>query len=184
MRRAVLAAALALAAAGAAADEVEAAIGAALEAYRAGELDRAKEELDYASTLLGQQKARGLTAFLPAAFDGWTREDGEATTGPAMLGGGLGASAAYRKGGSTVTITLMADNPMVATMGALLAEPAMMAMQGAVRRAGRQRYVETPGGELMAMVDNRVLVQVSGSAPVEDKTAYFAALDFDGLAAF
>jgi hypothetical protein len=183
-RKAMLAAALTLAAvAPAPADEVETAIEAALEAWRAGDAKRAAEELDFAATLLAQAKAAGLGALLPAAFDGWTRQDEAAqAAGPAFFGGGTSAGATYLRDRDSVTIQVSADNPMVAAMAAMFANPTMMAMQGEVRRAGRQRYVLSSDGEVTALVDNRVLVQASGSAPVEDVVAYFEAIDFDGLA--
>jgi len=169
----------------AAADEIEDAIAAGLEAYRAGDIAGAKEELDYAATLLGQKKAAGLTAFLPPALDGWTRSDGDASAaGAALFGGGLNASADYTRGADMVEIQIMADSPMVAGMGAMLGNPAMMATQGEVRRVGRQRYVVTADGGVMALVGGRALVQLSGSAAREDKIAYFEAIDFSGLEAF
>jgi len=168
-----------------AADEIEDAIAAGLEAYRAGDVAGAREELDYAATLLGQKKAAGLAAFLPPAFDGWTRSDGDASAaGAALFGGGLNASADYTRGADMVEIQIMADSPMVAGMGAMLGNPAMMATQGEVRRVGRQRYVVTADGGVMALVGGRALVQLSGSAAREDKIAYFEAIDFSGLEAF
>lgn len=170
----------------AAADDVEAAIEAALDAWRAGDARLAAEELDYAATLMSQAKAAGLGAFLPDAFDGWTREDAAAqAAGAALFGGGSSAGATYRRegGGGEVTIEVTADSPMIAAMAALFANPTMMAMQGEVRRAGRQRYVLGSDGEATAMVDNRILVRASGDA-AEDVIAYFEAVDFAGLAAY
>ncbi|PKP65629.1 MAG: hypothetical protein CVT86_03215 [Alphaproteobacteria bacterium HGW-Alphaproteobacteria-8] len=185
MTRLLLAAALAVALSPASADEIEDAIAAGLAAYRAGDIAAAKDELDYATTLLGQKKAAGLTAFLPPAFDGWTRSEGDASAaGAALFGGGLNASASYARGGETIEIQIMADNPMVATMGAMLGNPAMMATQGEVRRVGRQRYVVSADGGMMALVGARALVQLSGSAAREDKIAYFESIDFAGLEAF
>lgn len=189
MRRALTALALpvamALSAAPSRADDVEDALSAALDAYRAGEIETAKEELDYARTLLDKAKAQGLAAFLPPALAGWSRTDAEPEAlGALFLGGGLTASAAYAKPGASLDVKLTADNPMVATMGAMLATPSVMAMQGEVRRLGRMRYLVTHGGEVMALVDGRILVQVTGAAPEADKIAYFEAIDFDGLAKF
>ncbi|TVQ58454.1 MAG: hypothetical protein EA355_01900 [Rhodobacteraceae bacterium] len=187
-RIALLAAALTIAAATPApADEVEAALEAALEAWRAGDARLAADELDYASTLMSQAKVAGLGGFLPAAFDGWTREDETSqAAGVPFFGGGGVANATYRRegGGETVSIEVTADSPMIAAMAAMFANPTMMAMQGEVRRAGRQRYVVSSDGDLTAMVDNRIMVQASGSASIEDKIAYFEAIDFAGLAAY
>jgi hypothetical protein len=184
MRHALLAAVL-LAAPAAHADEIEDALTAALEAYRAGDVDAAKEEADFAATLLGQQKAAGLGDFLPAPFDGWTREDGDAQAmGAAMFGGGLAASATYTRDGETVEAQILADSPMVASMGAMLGSPAMMANLGEVRRSGSHRYVVTGDGQAMALIGGRVMVQIDGSASTADKIAYFEAIDLDALEKF
>ena len=167
------------------ADEVSDALEAALAAWRAGDVALAKEELDYAAALVDEAQAAGLSTFLPEALPGWTREDGEATAAPAaMFGGGLSASAVYARDRARIEIRLFADNPMVAAMAPMLASPQMMAAAGEMRRAGRQRYVVTPDGEIMALIDGRVMAQLSGSGALEDKIAYFEAIDFEGVAGF
>jgi len=44
--------------------------------------------------------------------------------------------------------------------------------------------VITQAGALQALIDNRILVQITGRAPMPDKEAYFAALDLRGLKDF
>ena len=44
--------------------------------------------------------------------------------------------------------------------------------------------VVTNQGDLQAMIINRILVQITGQAPVEDKVAFFEALDLRGLQDF
>lgn len=169
----------------AAADEIEDAIEAGLAAYRAGDVALAREEIDYAATLLAAAKAEGLAAFLPSARDGWTREvSQEAQAAAAFMGGGLTASANYRRGSDEVQVMLAADGPMIAGMGALLGNPAIMATQGEVRRAGRQRYLVSHDGDVMALIDNRILIQIDGGAETDEKIAYFEAIDLDALAGF
>lgn len=185
MRPFALAALLMLSPLAAPADAIEDALTAALEAYRAGDFATAKEEADFAGTLLGQQKAAGLGGFLPAPFAGWTRQDGEAQAmGAALFGGGLTASATYSRGGETVEAQILADSPMIAGMAAMLGSPAMMASVGEVKRRGRHRYVAGHDGQVMALIGGRVLVQVEGSAAMADKIAYFEAIDLDALEAF
>lgn len=185
IRTMIAAAALAAAIAPAQADEVEEALEAALQAYRAGDIAQAREEADYAATLLGQQKAAGLGAFLPDAFAGWTREDGESGAAMAALfGGGMTAAASYVRGSDMVEIQVMADSPMITAMAGMMGSPAMMAQMGEVRRKGGHRYVVTHDGQVQTLLNGRVLVQVSGSAPRDVLVAYFEAIDLDGLAAF
>ncbi|MBB4286764.1 hypothetical protein [Roseospira goensis] len=168
------------------ADDVEDSIQAALEAYQAGDIALAKEELDFASQLLSQMKAAGLADFLPQPLAGWTRQDAETQAmGAAMMGGGLSASAAYEKdGGETVTIEFLADNPMVTAMAGMFGNSAAMGAMGTVKRINRQKVVLTNDGQLQALVNNRILVQIGGSAGAEDKEAYFSAIDIDGLKDF
>ena len=78
----------------------------------------------------------------------------------------------------------MADNQMVTSMAMMFGNTAMMGSMGQVKRIKRQKVVVTKRGELQAMIDNRIFVQISGSAPVEDKEAYFEALDMRGLQDF
>lgn len=167
----------------AAADEIEAALEAALEAYRAGDVALAREELDYAAILMGELKAEGLSGFLPEPFEGWTREEAE-TRSAAAFGGGVIAGALYRGAPGTVDIQMMAENQMVASMAALFANPALMSSMGTVRRIGRQRYVVTEDGDVQALVEGRIMVQISGDAPVEEKIAYLEAIDLEALAGF
>lgn len=185
MRAAAAALMIAALAGPAAADEVEDALTAGLEAYRAGDLSSAKEEVDYAAQLLAQQKAAGLSGFLPAPLPGWERvEEENKGQSAAMFGGGMMAGATYAKEGAQVKIEMLADNQMVTAMGAMLGNPALMGSMGTVKRIKRQNVVITPDGEIQAMVANRVLIKVSGKAEMDDKEAYFAAIDLAGLKDF
>lgn len=164
------------------ADDVEESISAALEAYRAGDIKAAKEEIDFVSQLLGQLQAEGLSGFLPQAFEGWERELDE-TQSMAAFGGGQMASATYRKDGKSVEIQLMAGNQMVTAMSAMFSNPVMMGSMGKVKRLNRQKVVITPQGEVNTLI-NQVMVQISGSADVADKEAYFETLDVKALEQF
>ncbi|MDH3658881.1 MAG: hypothetical protein OEU92_02445 [Alphaproteobacteria bacterium] len=169
------------------ADEIEDTITTALEAYQAGDVAGAKSEIDYVAQLLSQKQAESLMTVLPAPFDGWSQEAkaGEAAAGMAMFGGGLSAGADYRKNGHNVEIQLLADSPMMAAMMAMFANPAMAgAAGGKLKRLAGQKVIETQDGEIQAMVHNRFMVQITGSAPIEDKEAYFNAIDFDTLSTF
>ena len=99
------------------ADEIEEALQMALEAYQAGDINAAKEEIDYAAQLIAQLKAVGLSGFLPDPLPDWTRVKGEdKTQTAALLGGGMTASATYTRGNDGIDIQLMADNQMVTTI--------------------------------------------------------------------
>lgn len=168
------------------ADEIEQALEAALEAYRAGDFATAEQEVEFASGLIRQRKAANLAAFLPEPFEGWGAEEGDTTgTGMAALfGGGLVAQRTYLGPSGAVEVTVMADNPMVASMAAMFSNPSLMATGGQLKRIAGQRAVLSADGELTAMVANRFLVQITGDGEAADKEAYFAAIDFEGLEDF
>ena len=177
--------ALALAAAPVQADEFTDVIEDALEAYRAGDITVAREELDYAVKLLADLKSASLAGYLPEPLPGWTREDGDAQGagfGMAMLGGGTAAAATYTRGADELTITLVANSPMVSGIGAMIT--GMGAITGGRPLRIQRTQFANNDGEMQGVVDNRVMVSVGGSASVEDKTAYLEAMDFRALGAF
>lgn len=167
------------------ADDIEDSLEAALAAYRDGDFALAKEEVDYAGQLLSERKAAGLADFLPQALSGWQREEADSQAMNAgMMGGGMAAVAQYLKDDSRIEISLIADSPMIGAMAALFNNPAMVGSMGKLRRINRQKVIETEDGELQAVIDNRILVSISGAAPMDDKTAYFEALDTKALEDF
>lgn len=173
--------ALALSSAPVFADDISDTIQSALEAYNDGDNAYALEELAYATQLLKAMKADELSAFLPPAPDGWTKEiDEDIATGMAALGGGSGAAAEYSSGNDYVTITLMADSPMVASMGAMIANPILTG--GKLVRIGRNKFVDNDG-ELLGMINNRVMVQASGAEP-EIMMPFLESIDFKALGNF
>jgi hypothetical protein len=167
------------------ADEVSETLQMALEAYEAGDINAAKEEIDYAAQLITQIKAAGLKEFLPDALPGWIRvEEDQGGQGSVAFGGGMSASSTYTRENDNITIQLMADNQMVTAMAGMFGNTAMLGALGQVKRIKRQKVVITQNGELQAMIDNRIFVQISGQAPVEDMEAFFGALDVRGLNEF
>jgi len=55
---------------------------------------------------------------------------------------------------------------------------------GERKRIGRQTVVISQQGEMQALIDKRILIEITGRAPIEDKEAYFAAMDIRGLKDF
>ncbi|MBI1239315.1 MAG: hypothetical protein GC199_08220 [Alphaproteobacteria bacterium] len=168
------------------ADDIDDAIARGQTAYSEGRLADAKRELDTAVALIGQKNAANLQTFLPQPLDGWTANEGEATSMPsAMFGGGLSAERSYEKDGQTVDIQVLGDSPMMAAMMMMFGNPQMAAMSGSTPKmiAGQQALVNQQG-EVQFLVANRFMVTVSGTAEMPDKEAYAAAIDFAGLSAF
>jgi hypothetical protein len=143
------------------ADEVSDTLQSALDAYTDGDLQYAIEELDYAKQLMLAMKTEALTKFLPEAPEGWTREiDSEMSAGMTMLGGGVGAEADYTGGsGERFTITIMADNPMVTAMAAMIGNAA--AYGAKVQRVGREKFM-VQDNTVQGLIDSRILVKAEG----------------------
>ncbi len=181
-----LAVALVLGAAPAVADEVEEALEFALEAYRSGDLTLAKEEIDFAAQLIAQKKAATLGDYLPEPLPGWTRRDDDG--GGAAAFGGMTASASYVTEGEGnrqhVEVQIVANSQMVSTMAAMFSNPALMGSAGTLKRINRQKVMIDQQGQLQTVVDNRILIMVSGNARAEDKEAYFSAIDLRALQDF
>ncbi|MDX5356245.1 MAG: hypothetical protein LPK12_00730 [Rhodobacterales bacterium] len=154
-----------LAAVPAQADEISDTIRSALEAWEAGDRQFALDELIAAQQMIQSAKADDLSAFLPEAPEGWTREiKTDMNAGLAMMGGGIGAEATYEGPDGSFRITLMADNPMVASMGAMLSNAQIMASMGKVVRVGRVRFLQQDNS-LQALIANRILVQAQDGDP-------------------
>lgn len=164
------------------ADEIADTIRSALEAYETGDIQFAQDELQFALQLLGERKAGAFTDLLPEPLPGWTRETStEAAMAMAMFGGGISAEGTYRRNGESFTITLMADNPIVASMGAMMGNPAVFG--GSVVRVGRERFMSRDN-ELTGLIGNRVLVRVEGNAPDDVKIEHLRTMDFRAIADF
>ena len=130
-------------------------------------------------------KATGLSEFLPDALPGWTRdEDNQGSQASMAFGGGMNTSATYTRETDRITIQLMADNQMVSAMAGMFNNSAMLGTMGQVKRIKRQKVVITQRGELQAMINNRIFVQIEGKSPIEEKEAFFAAIDIRGLKDF
>jgi hypothetical protein len=161
------------------ADEVIDTLSSALQAYEDGDIEYAIEELDYARQLLQEMSAQELTGFLPEPPDGWTREISEDGMNPglAFLGGGAGAAAEYSDGATRFTITIMADNPMVAGFAPMIANAGLMGMK--MHRVGREKFFENDD-QLIALLDNRILIQAEGASP-EAMIPILDLIDYRGL---
>lgn len=168
------------------ADEFTDTLDSALAAYRDGDVDAAQQDLDYAGKLLTSMKSESLAKFLPPAPAGWTRSDAAPDADPGgimgMFGGGTAASASYTREGQEMTLTLIANSPMVSGMAGMLSGLAGMA-GGKPMRIQRTEFTQNDQ-DLQGVVNGKVMVSVGGTAPVEDKSALVDAMDLKALAEF
>jgi hypothetical protein len=167
------------------ADEVSDAIDEAARAYRAGDLVAARTSLGDALQFLSQRAAVGLGAALPQALPGWRALPAETNAAAlGMLGGGSQATRRYENGqGQHVEIQVTADSPLVAPLAMAMANPAVAGAMGKLVRIGSQRAIQTRDNDIQMLVESRILVAVSGDAPIEAKLAYARAIDLAKLTA-
>ena len=162
------------------ADEVTDLLSSAQEAYAAGDIQFALDDIEMARSKLIEMKTASLGAFLPEAPEGWTREvNTEMSQAMGMLGGGVGAEANYSNGDKTVKLSMMADNPMVASMAAMVTNAGAMGMK--TERIGRQKFASQEN-QIMGMVANRILIQAEGD--LETSRALLEMVDFEKLGTF
>ncbi len=166
------------------ADEVTDAIAEAQRAYQAGQIPQAQTALQEALQLMAQRAAAGLAGALPDALPGWTAEEATSNAAGAGMFGGAQAARSYRNAqGQTVEIQVMSDNPMIAQLGPILSNPMLAGAMGRLVRIGELRAIQGNDGNIQMLVDNRILVQVQGDAPVEQKLAYARAINIQRLTA-
>ncbi|WP_296765919.1 hypothetical protein [Sediminimonas sp.] len=166
-----------------AADEITDALESARDAYEAGDIQYAIEELDFAKQRLAALKTDELAQFLPPAPEGWERRlDSEIGGAMAMMGGGSGAEAEYTPAGEGAgyTITMMADSPMIAAVAAMMSNAGMMGVQ--VERVGRQKFI-VQDGEVTGLVANRILIKAAGADP-DTLLAALEQIDYRALGRF
>lgn len=167
----------------AAADEVTDALDSARTAWEEGDVSYAIDELDYARQKMMESRTDALVAWLPEPPDGWTLDvDTEMSASMAMMGGGVGAEATYEGPDGHITMTLIADNPMVASLGAMVGNAAMLGHK--IERVGREKFmVDEEGGSVQGVIDNRILIQAEGqeTAPMLE---LIGTMDLKGLSDF
>jgi hypothetical protein len=159
----------------AAADDVTDQINEALSAYGKKDLPTAIMGLEAALNLMRQSRADAYGALLPAALPGWTADDVETiSAGVAMAGGGTGASRKYHKGDNEVTVSILADSPLLQAMSAIASSG--LATMGGMRTQivnGRRTLYMKDEGSFTTFVGERILVRVEGKGLPEDVLKQF-----------
>ncbi|MGI3004185.1 hypothetical protein ACRTDJ_14030 [Shewanella algae] len=185
----LLVASLALAAPLQAAEDpaVAEAIEAGLQHYRKGELSQASSQLDYAATLIRQQRAAEVVGVFPEPLPGWQADEPSSDSGGMMLGGGINASRHYYKEDSAqLEIELVLDSPLLQSVMAMLTNPSMIAMSGGklVKVQGHNAMLSTESGEaeLTVIVNGNAMFTLSGEGVKASELQAFAnALQLDRL---
>ena len=161
-----------------AADEITDAIDQGRKAYQGGDLASAKQSLDLASQLIGQNNADAFGKLLPAALSGWTAEDVQTAAVGAVGFGATTASRTYRKAsGEHVEVQITGDNAMIMQFATLLSNPQIAGAMGKIVMLGNVRALQSREGDVHMVVANKYLVTVQGSGSANDKLAYARAVD-------
>ncbi|WP_231388508.1 hypothetical protein [Pseudooceanicola algae] len=163
------------------ADEITDTLESAREAYEQGDLSYALDELDFARQKMLAMRTDVLLDLLPPAPDGWERQvNDEMGAGMAMMGGGLGAEADYIGPEESVTVTIMAQNPLIASISAMVSNAA--AFGARIERVGREKFM-LQDDVLQGMVGGNVLVKAEGGTPGQ-MIALLESMDFRALQDF
>jgi hypothetical protein len=159
-------------------DDIIDAIDQARSAYQAGDLTKAKQQLDLASQLVGQKNADRFSTLLPAPLPGWTADKVSTTAVGMAVFGASSASRRYTDAkGENVEVRITGDSALVMQFAQLLLNPAVAGAMGKLISVGSQRAMQTNDGSVNMVIANKFLVTVQGSAGAEAKLAYARAVD-------
>jgi hypothetical protein len=159
-------------------DDILDAMDQARKAYQAGDLTGAKQSLDLASQLVGQKNAEGFAALLPAPLPGWKADKAQTSALGQVAFGASTANRTYtNEKGDTVEVQITGDSAMIMQFAALLNNPSIAGAMGKIVRVGAQREIQTRDGDINMIVNNKFLIQVTGSADEAAKLAYAQAVD-------
>ncbi|HML12288.1 MAG TPA: hypothetical protein VK456_03220 [Xanthobacteraceae bacterium] len=165
------------------ADDVTDALDQARKAYQAGDFAAAKQSADLASQLIGQKNAEGFSALLPAPLSGWTAGKVETTSLGTVGFGVTSASRSYTgPDGKRVQVQISGDSALLTQFATMLNNPQIAGVLGKVVMIGGQRAIQSREGDVHIVINNKLLVSVTGSAAPEAKLAYAEAIDVGKLA--
>lgn len=188
MRRTALVSMLAaslLSAAAARADDVSDALSEARSAYDGGDLAKTKQALDLAGQLVAQKQSDALAKLLPEPPAGWTAEAAESGAAgvAAILGGGITVERKYQKDDKTVSVSMMANSPILGAMVPMFSNVQMLGAMGKVFRQQGRVAVLSDEREIQ-MVLGKTFLTISGSATEADKRAILDLFDLAAIEAF
>jgi hypothetical protein len=167
--------------------EIDDAIQAATKHYKAGELSQAIAQLDYAGTLMRQQKGEQVKQAFPPPPAGWQAEEADSeVAAAAMFGGGISASRNYYNDAHRIEMQLMMDSPMLQAFSMMLSNPSMIAMSGGklTKIQGIQAVQKLDGDslELQFMTPGGAMITLNGDSAAQSTMLQLAnAIDLKKL---
>jgi hypothetical protein len=154
------------------ANDVTDAINNASKHYQAGELTQAAAQLDYAATLIRQQKAAEVVKAFPDAPTGWQARDADTNVAAgAVLGGGISVSRNYYNDQHSIDIEMLLDSPMLQAFTAMLSNPSVIVMSGGklVKVQGLNAVQKTEGDqfELQFVTHSNAMITLRGDTAAQ-----------------
>jgi len=174
------------------ADEVTDQLDAARKAYESGDLSGAVDTLNFAVAKIKEQVTARLLQLLPEPLPGWQADAAQSESAgiAAMITGTNLSRRYYREDGAEVTLSLMADSPLLPMLTMFLSSPFMMQADPETKPyslKGQRGMLKHGAGsneyEVSLMVGNRILIQAKGSGLSDEKPvqAYLDAMDLDAI---
>lgn len=174
------------------ADEVTDQLDAARKAYQSGELRNAVDSLNFAIAKIQEQVTGRLLQLLPEPLPGWQADAAQSESGglAAMITGTNLSRRYYREDGAEVSLSLMADSPLLPMLTMFLSSPFMMQADPTTKpyslkgqRGMLKHNPDSNAYEASLMVGNRILVQGKATGLTDEKAIqqYLEALDLEAI---
>ncbi|MCK7576387.1 MAG: hypothetical protein MZV65_11155 [Chromatiales bacterium] len=174
------------------ADEITDQLDTARKAYEAGELRSAIETLNFTVAKIQEQMTANLVKLLPEPLPGWTADAPESQAGgmAAMITGTTLTRRYRREDGAEITLSLMADSPLMPMLTMAMSMPFVMQSNPDMKTYAFKGYrgmlehaADSEDYEITLMVGNRLVIQGKGSRLADSKPieAYFERLDLDAI---
>lgn len=174
------------------ADEVSDQITAARKAYESGELRTAIETLNFAVAKIQEQMTANLVKLLPEPLPGWTADAPESQAGgmAAMITGTTLTRRYRREDGAEITLSLMADSPLMPMLTMAMSMPFVMQNNQNMKTYSFKGYrgmlehaADSADYEITLMIGNRLVIQGKGSRLADNQPieAYFEKLDLEAI---
>lgn len=173
-------------------DEVTDQLEAARKAYESGELRGAVDTLNFAIAKIQEKVTARLLQLLPEPLPGWQADPAQSESGgiAAMITGTNLSRRYFRPDGAEVSLSLMADSPLLPMLTMFLSSPFMMQADPGTQpyslkgqRGMLKHSPDSDGYEASLMVGNRILVQGKGTGLADAKALqqYLEALDLESI---
>ena len=168
------------------ANEVKEAINDAQKSYAKGELSEATTKLNYASSLIRQEKSQLIIKALPKPLAGWEEDEADLQDATMLAGQGMILKKSYYTDSSEVKIEVISDSPMMVSSFSMMMDPAIVVSSGGkilnIKGNKASLTKENGGLKLMFIIDNKMIYSLQ-SSNTSDKAIieYAKASDFSQL---